>query len=98
MKKLLLALILFTCALPAQNDRHVVLISLDGFPARSLRDPNLPLPVLRKLIREGAVADAMKPVNPTVTWPNHTAMITGSNAVEHGVLYNGLPVRPGEGK
>jgi len=85
-------------ALPGQTDRHVVLISLDGFPARSLRDPDLPLPVLRKLIREGAVADALKPINPTVTWPNHTAMITGATAVRHGVLYNGLPVRPGDGK
>ena len=84
--------------LPAQTDRHVVLVSLDGFPARALRDPNLPLPVLRKLIREGAVADALKPINPTVTWPNHTAMITGATAVDHGVLFNGLPVRPGEGK
>lgn len=98
MKKLLLISTLLACALPGQTDRHVVLISLDGFPARSLRDPNLPLPVLRKLIREGAVADALKPINPTVTWPNHTAMIAGVNAVAHGVLYNGLPVRPGEGK
>jgi predicted AlkP superfamily pyrophosphatase or phosphodiesterase len=84
--------------LPGQTDRHVVLISLDGFPARSLRDPSLPLPVLRKLIREGAVADAMKPINPTVTWPNHTALITGTNAIQHGMLYNGLPVKPGDGK
>ena len=50
--KLLLLIALLTPALPAQNDRHVVLVSLDGFPARQLRDPNLPLPVLRKLIRE----------------------------------------------
>jgi predicted AlkP superfamily pyrophosphatase or phosphodiesterase len=85
-------------ALHGQTGRHVVLISLDGFPARSLRNPDLPLPVLRKLIREGAVADALKPINPTVTWPNHTAMITGATAVETGVLFNGLPVRPGEGK
>src|SRR5215813_5113400 len=100
MKKLVLPVALLACSLTlaAQTDRHVVLISLDGFPARSLRDPNLPLPVLRKLIAEGAVADGMKPVNPTVTWPNHTALITGSNAIEHGLLYNGLPVRPGDGK
>jgi predicted AlkP superfamily pyrophosphatase or phosphodiesterase len=93
----LLLLLLLTPGLAAQTDRHVVLISLDGFPARQLRDQNLPLPVLRKLIREGAVADLMKPVNPTVTWPNHTAMISGVNATGHGVLYNGLPLRV-EGK
>ncbi|HEY2013814.1 MAG TPA: ectonucleotide pyrophosphatase/phosphodiesterase [Bryobacteraceae bacterium] len=66
--------------------------------ASALRDPNIPLPVLRKLIAEGAVADAIKPINPTVTWPNHTALITGVDATVHGVIYNGLPVRPGEGK
>lgn len=79
-------------------NRHVVVISLDGFPAAVLRDPNLPFPVLRKLISEGAVAEGMKPVNPTVTWPNHTAMITGVAPARHGVIYNGLPVRGGEGK
>ena len=61
------------------RNRHVVVISLDGFPASVLRDPKLPYPVLRKLIREGAVAEGMKPVNPAVTWPNHTAMVTGVN-------------------
>jgi predicted AlkP superfamily pyrophosphatase or phosphodiesterase len=82
----------------ADRNRHVVVISLDGFPASVLRDQKLPFPVLRKLIREGAVAEGMTPVNPTVTWPNHTAMVTGVNAARHGVIYNGLPVRGGEGK
>ena len=55
-------------------------------------------PALRRLMREGAAAtNGMMPINPTVTWPNHTAMITGVNATRHGVLYNGLPVRtPGK--
>ena len=77
---------------------HVVVISLDGFPAYMLHDPTLPLPVLRKLIREGTAAEAMEPVNPTVTWPNHTTMVTGVTPAEHGVIYNGLPVRGGEGR
>ncbi len=82
----------------ADRSRHVVVISLDGFPAYALHDPNLPLPVLRKLIREGGVAEGMKPVNPTVTWPNHTSIVTGVNAAVHGVIFNGLPVWGGEGK
>ena len=32
-------------------------------------------------------------VNPAVTWPNHTAMVTGVTPAKHGVLYNGMPVR-----
>ena len=88
---------LATAQTPDRN-RHVVVISLDGFPAYALQDPSLPLPVMRKLIREGGVADAMKPINPTVTWPNHTAIITGVNAATHGVIYNGMPVRGAEGR
>jgi predicted AlkP superfamily pyrophosphatase or phosphodiesterase len=80
-----------------QKDRTVVVISLDGFPAYALDDPRLPIPTLRKLAREGVVAASMRPVNPTVTWPNHTALVTGVDASEHQVLFNGLLVRPNGG-
>src|ERR1700760_4759988 len=59
------------------KDRVVVVISLDGFPAYALKDPRLPIRTLRKLASEGAVAESMQPINPTVTWPNHTAIVTG---------------------
>jgi predicted AlkP superfamily pyrophosphatase or phosphodiesterase len=95
-----LALLLSLAALASAADpaRHVIVVSLDGFPASTLRDTTVPLPVLRSLIAEGAWADAMHPVNPTVTWPNHTAIVSGVNVAAHGVIYNGLPVRPGPGK
>jgi predicted AlkP superfamily pyrophosphatase or phosphodiesterase len=70
-----------------------VVISLDGFPAYALDDPRLPIPTLRKLAREGASATAMQPINPTVTWPNHTTMVTGVDASHHQVLFNGLLTR-----
>jgi predicted AlkP superfamily pyrophosphatase or phosphodiesterase len=75
----------------------VVVISLDGFPAYALDDPRLPMPTLRRLQREGAAAASMRPVNPTVTWPNHTAMVTGVDVSKHHVLYNGLLTHPGGG-
>lgn len=80
-----------------QKDRVVVVISLDGFPAYALDDPRLPIPTLRKLAREGVIAASMQPVNPTVTWPYHTAIVTGVNASEHQVLFNGLLTRRGDG-
>jgi predicted AlkP superfamily pyrophosphatase or phosphodiesterase len=40
----------------------------------------------------------MQPINPTVTWPNHTAMITGVDASQHEVLFNGELIRPADGK
>ena len=76
------------------KDRVVVVISLDGFPAYALKDPRLPIPTLRWLAREGAVAESMQPVNPTVTWPNHTAIVTGVDVSQHRVMFNGLLERP----
>ena len=75
----------------------VVLITIDGFPARALQDPRLPMPTLRKLMKDGAYAQAMQPINPSVTWPNHTTLITGVNASAHHVMANGLITFPADG-
>jgi predicted AlkP superfamily pyrophosphatase or phosphodiesterase len=72
---------------------HVVVISLDGFPGWALEDPYLPVPTLRRLAAQGVVARGMRPVNPSVTWPNHTSIVTGVTPARHGVLFNGLLVR-----
>ncbi|MDP3071713.1 MAG: alkaline phosphatase family protein [Opitutaceae bacterium] len=89
-------LVSFAAAAPAAH--HVVLISLDGFPAYLWRDEKIPLPHLRRLAAEVAVADAMTISNPAITWPNHTTLVTGVEPRKHGVLYNGLVVRGGPGK
>lgn len=96
MTRLILLLLFVSCLLLGAPT--VVVISIDGFPAYALNDPQAAAPTLRRLIREGATAtNGMEPVNPTVTWPNHTAMLTGVDASKHGVLYNGMPVRtPGK--
>jgi predicted AlkP superfamily pyrophosphatase or phosphodiesterase len=80
--------------IPAK-DRIVVLISVDGFPAWIWKDPNLVIPNLRKLAAEGAVAEKMTVSNPSITWINHTTLVTGVNPQKHGVLFNGLLVRNG---
>ncbi len=79
--------------IPAQQ-RMVIVISLDGFPAYALDDAKLPVPTLRRLIRQGVTA-RMGIINPTVTWPNHTALVTGVRADEHGLLVNGSLVPTG---
>lgn len=81
-------------AQPPNQRPKVVVISLDGFPAGALDDPRLPIPTLRTLMRNGA-AGSMTVVNPSVTWPNHTAMVTGVRPSEHGVLVNGTLTRTG---
>lgn len=76
------------------RERMVIVISLDGFPAYSLDDAKVPTPTLRRLIRQGVTA-RMTTINPTVTWPNHTTLVTGVRADEHGVLVNGSLVPTG---
>jgi predicted AlkP superfamily pyrophosphatase or phosphodiesterase len=98
-----LVLILISCGSIAQSsarpqrNRTVIVISLDGFPAYALDDPRLPIPTLRKLARDGVIAASMRPINPTVTWPNHTALVTGVDASKHNVLFNGMLVCPENG-
>ena len=100
----LLSLIVFSVSLvmnavaqQPSSKSIVIFITLDGFPARALEDPRLPMPTLRSLIASGAVAQAMRPINPTVTWPNHTALISGVDASKHHVMANGLIQFPADG-
>src|ERR1051325_6121694 len=79
--------------LPAK-ERITVMISVDGFPWWLWEDPTLPVPTLRRLAAEG-VASRMKVSNPSITWINHTTLVTGVHPAKHGVLYNGLLVRQG---
>src|ERR1700759_2951247 len=73
----------------APNPDHVVvMISVDGLAAYYLDDPKADMPTLRKLATEGARASMMKAVAPTVTWPNHTTLVTGDYPARHGVLGN----------
>ena len=79
------------CSQAAEAHRpKVVVISLDAFGAKSLAEPELPAPTLHALMREGVHAVSMQPINPTITWPNHTSMVTGDDASLHHVLVNGL--------
>jgi predicted AlkP superfamily pyrophosphatase or phosphodiesterase len=72
---------------------RVVIITLDGFAGWALDDPHLPVPTLRRLAAQGVVAKGMRPVNPSVTWPNHTTLVTGVTPAKHGVLFNGVLIR-----
>ncbi|HEX6986387.1 MAG TPA: ectonucleotide pyrophosphatase/phosphodiesterase, partial [Planctomycetaceae bacterium] len=76
---------------------HVVLITVDGLPAYLLDDPSAVLPNLRSLAERGARAEGVTVSNPSVTWPNHTTLVTGVAPARHGVLFNGVLERPGLG-
>ena len=90
----------FLCAcaedIPAK-DRIVVLVTIDGFPGWIWRDASLTAPTLKKLAAGGSMG-TMTISNPTVTWPNHTTLVTGVPCSKHGVLFNGMLTRQGPGK
>ncbi|MEO6803987.1 MAG: ectonucleotide pyrophosphatase/phosphodiesterase [Granulicella sp.] len=73
----------------SQRSPIVVVISLDAFGASLLDQPLLPVPTLHALMKSGTYASSMQPVNPTVTWPNHTSMVTGVAPAKHGLIANG---------
>jgi predicted AlkP superfamily pyrophosphatase or phosphodiesterase len=64
----------------------VMLVSLDGFRWDYL-DRGL-TPNLSRLAREGVRAEAMVPVFPTKTFPNHYTIVTGRYPAKHGILGN----------
>jgi hypothetical protein len=82
----------------ASTNQHVILITIDGLGAYYLSDPQASLPTLRKLAAEGASAEGLRVSNPSVTWPNHTTLVTGVHPEKHSVLFNGVLVRPGAGE
>ena len=62
----------------------VLLISIDGMHPDNVLEADrhgLKVPTLRRLLREGAHATAVRGVLPTVTYPSHTTMLTGQTPV-----------------
>lgn len=97
MSLLVLALSAAPCVAQAPA-KHVVLITIDGFPAWLLDDPRLCMPTLRGLMKQGAAVRSVRSTDPTITWPTHTSIITGCRSDRHGVLTNGIITRQGENK
>lgn len=86
--------LLFSPVQAVEKSAHVVVISIDGFAGYLLDDKKAPVPTLRRLARDGVhVVGGMKVSNPSVTWPNHTSLVTGVRPEKHGVLANGVLVR-----
>jgi predicted AlkP superfamily pyrophosphatase or phosphodiesterase len=77
-----------TRAADLATDHIVVVMSVDGLANFYLDDRAAEMPTIRKLAAEGAIAAGMQASNPTVTWPNHTTLVTGVSPARHGVVGN----------
>jgi predicted AlkP superfamily pyrophosphatase or phosphodiesterase len=80
-------------AMPAAQaaPRKLLVISVDGLDWRYLRDRDalgLKIPNIRRLLAKSQVADGVTGVWPTITWPSHTTMLTGTRPDQHGILAN----------
>ncbi|WP_303783187.1 alkaline phosphatase family protein [Sandarakinorhabdus limnophila] len=87
--KRILALTVVLFALPAAAAPPVLMIAIDGLRPQEWqrRDNGLDLPNLRGLAAGGTSA-AVTGVLPTVTYPSHTTLITGTAPRQHGIGNN----------
>lgn len=86
----LLSALAITIAYPAMA-RPVLLISIDGLRPGDVSEADkrgLSIPNLRRFLREGAHAAAVRGILPTVTYPSHTTLLTGAAPAGHGVVSN----------
>ncbi len=77
----------------AVKAKHTLVISLDGLDTRYLHDADkyqLRIPTLRRLMANGATARGMMSVYPSITYPNHTTLVTGALPARHGIFGNSV--------
>jgi predicted AlkP superfamily pyrophosphatase or phosphodiesterase len=83
----------------APRPKHVILISVDGMPPDYYTEPEklgLRAPTLTIMRQGGAHAEGMEGVYPTVTYPQHTTMVTGLRPAAHGIVQNRIFEAPSE--
>jgi predicted AlkP superfamily pyrophosphatase or phosphodiesterase len=73
--------------------KYIVLITIDGLRPEFYLDPAWNMVNLRHLMEQGVAAKGVNPVFPSVTYPDHTAIITGVTPAKHGIYFN-TPFRP----
>ena len=75
---------------PSQRDKpYLVLVSIDGFRWDYM--DRHPTPNLHRIARNGARAERLLPVFPTLTFPNHYSIATGLYPAHHGLTGNEFP-------
>ncbi|TWR29792.1 alkaline phosphatase family protein [Mucilaginibacter pallidiroseus] len=95
MKKVLksIATCLLVATLAHAQDKHVILISIDGLRPEFYMDPSWAMVNVRQGMQTGSYAEGVRGSFPTVTYPSHTSIITGVLPAKHGIYYN-TPVEP----
>jgi predicted AlkP superfamily pyrophosphatase or phosphodiesterase len=90
------AMMLVALLVPFCHAAPVLMISIDGLKPEYITQADahgMKIPYLRTLVRDGAYAEGVVGIWPTVTYPSHTTLITGVWPAEHGI-YNNLEFDP----
>ncbi|HSN05370.1 MAG TPA: alkaline phosphatase family protein [Nitrospira sp.] len=75
-----------TIEAPAGAPEHVILFVLEGFGQDSLKGGTMP--VLSKLVKDGAVTWSATGVNPALRLPTMASLVTGMPVEKHGITWN----------
>jgi predicted AlkP superfamily pyrophosphatase or phosphodiesterase len=71
---------------PSTGPTPLILMSIDGYRSDYLDRGHSP--VLAALAADGVRAKGMRPVFPSITYPNHYTLVTGLYPDQHGVVNN----------
>lgn len=83
-------LLTFNTAVAQDQDKHVVLVTIDGFRPNFYLEDKWDAPNLKAMKKEGAHAYGVDGVFPSVTYPSHITIVTGVYPAKHGIFYNAL--------
>jgi len=75
----------------ASHAAPVLLVSLDGLRPADIIEADrrgIKAPVLRRIMAEGAYAEGVRGVLPTLTYPSHSTLLTGVSPARHGISNN----------
>ncbi len=85
------ALAATAASLPKPAKPLLMLISIDGMRPDAVLDAarhGLKVPNLRTFVADGAYATGVRGVLPTLTYPSHMTLMTGTSPAKHGIYAN----------
>jgi len=82
-----LSILTILCLCTSARQR-VILITIDGLRNDILTNASQPAPFLHELMLKSIYVPNVIGVNPTMTYPAHTTLVTGSAPLDHGIHCN----------
>lgn len=91
LRRLLIALLAVLATIVPAQANPVLLVSIDGLRPGDVLEAErrgLMVPNLRRFLVEGSYATGVRGVLPSLTYPSHTTIMTGTSPALHGIVAN----------